>query len=111
MWNKFEPGPWHMGKFSFWVNMWAIVWTFFVSIIFILPTVRPVAADTMNYAIAFLGLIFIAAYMYWFISGRKFYHGPISETHLVEGESQDLRDGESPSEKLEKERVRDEVVR
>lgn len=48
LFNKFEPGPWHMGKFSFWVNLWACVWTFFVTIIFLLPTVRPVAADTVS---------------------------------------------------------------
>lgn len=49
MFGKFTPGPWHMGKFSKWVNAWACLWTLFVSIIFILPTVRPVAADTVSF--------------------------------------------------------------
>jgi amino acid transporter len=44
MYGKFEPGPWNMGKASFWVNLWACLWTAFVTIIFILPTVRPVTA-------------------------------------------------------------------
>ena len=30
--GKFERGPWHLGKFSTIVNIWACVWTFFVSV-------------------------------------------------------------------------------
>ena len=77
--GKFEPGPWHMGKFSTAVNAWACIWTVFVSIIFILPTERPVTALNMNYAIAFLGLILGFSTIYWYISGKKFYTGPVIE--------------------------------
>jgi amino acid permease (GABA permease) len=44
IYGKFEKGPWHLGAFSFWINLYACVWTLFVSIIFILPTARPVTA-------------------------------------------------------------------
>ncbi|THV53655.1 hypothetical protein BGAL_0045g00140 [Botrytis galanthina] len=77
--GKFEPGPWHMGKFSTAVNAWACIWTLFVSIIFILPTERPVTALNMNYAIAFLGLILGFSTIYWYVSGKKFYTGPVIE--------------------------------
>jgi hypothetical protein len=33
----------------------------------------------MNYASAFLVLILVAAASYWYISGRRFYTGPIIE--------------------------------
>lgn len=46
--NKFEPGPWHMGKFSKIVNAWACLWTLFVTIIFLLPTIRPVTAINVS---------------------------------------------------------------
>jgi amino acid permease (GABA permease) len=46
--GKFEPGPWHMGKWGLYVNIWACLWTLFVSIIFIMPTVRPVTADNVS---------------------------------------------------------------
>lgn len=46
--GKFEKGPWHMGVLSFWVNAWALIWTLFVTIIFILPTFRPVTALNVN---------------------------------------------------------------
>lgn len=31
--EKFVPGPWHMGKAGYWVNIWACLWTLFVTII------------------------------------------------------------------------------
>ena len=30
--GKFERGPWHLGKASFWVNLVACIWTTFVSV-------------------------------------------------------------------------------
>ena len=46
--GRFQPGPWHMGKFSTAVNIWACVWTAFVSIIFLFPTAYPVTADNVS---------------------------------------------------------------
>ena len=46
--GKFEPGPWHLGKASKFVNAWACIWTLFVSIIFIMPTALPVSAETVR---------------------------------------------------------------
>ena len=40
--NKFEPGPYHLGKASFMINLCAVSWTLFVSIVFVMPTVLPV---------------------------------------------------------------------
>jgi amino acid transporter len=51
MFGKFEKGPWHLGAFSTFVNAYACLWTLFVSIIFILPTFRPVTA--LNVRISF----------------------------------------------------------
>lgn len=61
----------------------------------------------MNYAVAFLGLIFVFAAIYWAISGRKFYTGPVIEADVAENSSQDLRDGSSEehSQKEEKDRA------
>jgi len=85
--KKFKPGPWHMGKLGLFVNIWACLWTFFVTIIFVMPTARPVTPVTMNYAIAFLGLILGFALVYWWAGGRKFYKGPLIEAEFIEGEA------------------------
>lgn len=99
LFGRFEPGPWHMGVFSKYVNAWACLWTLFVSIIFILPTVRPVTALTMNYASVFLVLILGCAAIFWYISGRKYYSGPVIEAEGYDshGEAPAL-DGEKKSE-------------
>lgn len=85
--GKFQPGPWHLGRFSWFINFWAVVWTGFVSIIFVMPTVMPATGSNMNYAAAFLIGILIAAAIYWFISGRKFYTGPIVEAEVIDDSS------------------------
>jgi amino acid permease (GABA permease) len=77
MFGKFEPGPWHLGKFSTAINIWACVWTAFVSVIFVFPESVPVTPENMNWAVVYLAGIFAAALIYWYISGRKFYTGPL----------------------------------
>ena len=47
--GKFEPGPWHLGRFSYAINAWACIWTLFVSIIFIMPTALPVKPDNVSF--------------------------------------------------------------
>ncbi|KAJ5157858.1 uncharacterized protein N7482_008958 [Penicillium canariense] len=94
MFGKFQPGPWHMGPLSTIVNIWACLWTLFVSIIFILPTAMPVTAVTMNYACVYVVAVLLFALVYWYIRGRSVYTGPVteaiaddlSESELVEGE-------------------------
>jgi len=49
--GQFEPGPWNMGKFGYAVNIYACLWTLFVSIIFIMPTALPVTAETVSLSI------------------------------------------------------------
>ena len=75
--GKFEPGPWHMGKFGYIVNIWACTWTLFVSIIFFMPTIRPVTGENMNWAIVFMAAILLAALVWWYAGGRKYYTWPI----------------------------------
>jgi len=97
--ERFVPGPWYMGKAGYFVNAWACLWTLFVSIIFILPTVRPVTGNTMNYAAAFLALILIASTVYWYLGGRRWYTGPITEAQIVEEEIAAANDSSSQDEK------------
>ncbi|RAH58757.1 amino acid transporter [Aspergillus piperis CBS 112811] len=88
LFGQFRPGPWHMGIFSKFVNAWACLWTLFVSIIFVLPTDRPVTPDNMNYACVFLVFVLLFALVYWFISGKRFYHGPITEAVVADSASE-----------------------
>ncbi|KAK5167607.1 polyamine transporter tpo5 [Saxophila tyrrhenica] len=93
--GTFTPGPWHLGKFSWAINVWACIWTFFVSIIFIMPTIMPVTPANMNYAIVYLAGILAFSTIYWYVRGRKFYTGP-----LIEAEVDMAAEGERSSEEV-----------
>lgn len=97
--GKFVPGPWHLGKYSKFINAWACLWTLFVSIIFVLPTFRPTTAENMNYASVFLVFILVCAAAWWYISGRKWYVGP-----LIEAEVGEENFGDSGSDEIEREK-------
>lgn len=49
IWGRFERGPWHLGAASMFVNIYTVVWTSFVSVIFLFPTAMPVTADTVSF--------------------------------------------------------------
>jgi hypothetical protein len=74
-----------MGKFGYLVNIWAVIWTAFVSIIFLFPTIRPVTTLNMNFAIVFLGAILVASAVYWVVRGKNFYTGPLIEAQFADG--------------------------
>nr|POF18596.1 putative amino-acid permease c15c4.04c [Quercus suber] len=97
--GNFQPGPWHLGKFSKAVNVWACLWTLFVSIIFVMPTALPVSADTMNYAIVYLGAILFFSMLYWVVFGHKHYTGPLIEAEMHEDDSQADRSSDDYTEK------------
>ncbi|GKZ31638.1 hypothetical protein AbraIFM66950_000305 [Aspergillus brasiliensis] len=99
LFGQFRPGPWHMGIFSTVVNVWACLWTLFVSIIFVLPTDRPVTADNMNYACVFLVFVLLFALVYWFISGKRFYHGPVTEAVVADSSSESNQPVETKTDK------------
>jgi len=91
-----------MGIFSTFVNAWACLWTLFVTIIFLMPVYRPVTAENMNYAIAFLGAILLAAIAYWYVGGKRWYTGPLIEAEVLvdsdsNGPETGLDKGEIPS--------------
>ena len=46
--GRFDRGPWHLGRFSTIINIWAVVWNGFLSVLFVLPTHRPVTAENVS---------------------------------------------------------------
>jgi len=93
----FKPGPFYMPRMLGWIaNIMCISWTLFVSVILSFPTIKPVTAQTMNYAsVITAGVIILAMIWYW-IGGRLHYHGPASDLNnvtaqgeIIEGDKDD----------------------
>ncbi|HZX07405.1 MAG TPA: amino acid permease, partial [Kribbella sp.] len=74
--DRFQPGPWNLGRWSRPIGIVAIVWVVFITILFMLPQVSPVTGSTFNYTpIAVLVVLGFAA-GYWLLSARRWFTGP-----------------------------------
>jgi len=90
IWGRMEPGPWHLGPASKVINVCAVGWTAFVSIIFMFPTFMPVTKDNMNYASVIFVAIALFALGYWYLAGKRYYHGPRTRIMVINGMSEEL---------------------
>lgn len=48
VYGRFERGPWHLGRWGFVVNLVAVVWNVFMSVVFFLPTNMPVTSENVS---------------------------------------------------------------
>lgn len=74
--HRFARGPWHLGRWSRIVGWIAVVWVAFVTVLFCLPSVRPVTVDTFNYAPLALITVLAVAAVLWALRGRRTYGIP-----------------------------------
>src|SRR3954449_3859903 len=97
--SSWEPGEWSLGRWYKVVGWTAVLWVAFISILFILPT-NPAgvpwhpskfAWTSFNYApVAVLGTLLLVT-IWWLVSARKWFKGPIaqgSEEELARIEAQ-----------------------
>jgi amino acid transporter len=94
-WRKgddWEPGPWTLGKKYKWINPAAVVWVAICVVIFCLPftpagtpgrqsgdDADPFKWEAVNYAPITVGIVVIAVGLWWLISARNTFTGPIRE--------------------------------
>ncbi|KZO92533.1 amino acid transporter [Calocera viscosa TUFC12733] len=72
----YQPGPFSLGRWSYWICAYAVVWTAFEAGILVMPQVYPVNAQTMNYAGPILGFVIAASFVWYLLRARKWYIGP-----------------------------------
>jgi amino acid transporter len=84
--KDFKPGPWHLGAWSKPIGWTAVIWVVLISVLFMLPTVNPITAVTFNYtSVVVLGTLLIVG-VWWLVSARNWFKGPIiqgSEAELA----------------------------
>ncbi|MEV5937300.1 amino acid permease [Streptomyces sp. NPDC051994] len=76
--DDFEPGPWNLGRYGKPVAAIAVVWIALSSVLFMLPQVSPITADSFNYAPIALGAVLLIATVWWFATARRRFQGPVS---------------------------------
>jgi amino acid transporter len=91
MGDTFEPGPWTLGKKYKWVNPAAVVWVILCVIIFCLPF-TPAAVPwndefdwkAFNYAPVTVGVTILAVGIWWLVSARHKFTGPVRTIEMDE---------------------------
>jgi amino acid permease (GABA permease) len=82
---NFIPGPWNLGGKSALIGWLAIVWVVVICFPLLGPQFSPITVNTFNFApIAVLVVIGFAG-IYWMVSARKWFKGPI-----VQGSAEEL---------------------
>lgn len=90
--KNFQPGPWHLGRWSRPIGIIAVIWVVFISILFMLPAAYPITLVTFNYTpVVVLGTLIILI-VWWTVSVRHWFAGPKiqgSDAELAEREKGD----------------------
>jgi amino acid transporter len=96
--ESFERGAWHLGRHYKWIDWIAIVWIFFISIVFLLPFAsvgipgnEGFTWDFVNYTPILVGGALLLFGGWYLLSAHKWFKGPIrqgSEEELERIESE-----------------------
>jgi amino acid transporter len=99
--DSFDPGPWSLGRWYKPLNIIAIIWVVFISVLFIMPTTDTAVwwnsnfdYKTANYAPIALGVVIVAVGIWWLVSAKNWFKGPI---HTIEMDELGRVIGESPA--------------
>jgi amino acid transporter len=84
--ERFERGAWHLGRHYKWIDWLAIIWIFFICIVFMLPYARAGVPwksgfdwNLFNYTPVMVGAAFLLFGGWYLVSGRKWFKGPIRQ--------------------------------
>ncbi|CAF0904322.1 unnamed protein product [Adineta steineri] len=72
----FPRGRFHLGRFSSYINIIAIMWVMLIVVLFVLPPEYPVTATNMNYASVGFGTLLIVTSLTYMFSARYWFKGP-----------------------------------
>jgi len=74
--NRFQPGPWSLGRWSRPIGIVAVTWVSLISILFVLPVVFPVTLANLNYTIVAVAAVGVGTAIWWLVSARHWFKGP-----------------------------------
>jgi amino acid transporter len=83
--DRFQRGPWHLGRWSRPIGIVAVTWVSIISILFVLPTIFPPTLANLNYTIVAVAVVGLGTGIWWAVSARHWFHGP-----KVQGSAEEL---------------------
>jgi len=107
--ERFERGAWHLGPHYKWIDWLAIIWIFFISIVFLLPfAYAGIPWNTgynwnlLNYTPITVGAAFLLFGGWYLLSARDWFKGPIrqgteEELERIEQQYDQPKPGLSPA--------------
>jgi hypothetical protein len=93
--TDFKRGPWHLGAWSRPIGWIAVIWVVLISVLFMLPTSTPITLQGFNYTpVVVLGVALLVT-IWWLVSARKWFKGPIIQGSEAELEAIEKSVGET----------------
>jgi len=84
--DKFEDGPWTLGRWSRPVGIVATIWVVFIFFLFMLPQAFPITVSSFNYTPVVFLVVLGGAAIWYFASAKNWFKGP-----KVQGTPEELR--------------------
>ncbi len=89
--DAFKAGPWNNGQKYRWMNLIATIWVAIITVIFCLPF-TPAGVpwndeftwSSVNYAPLTVGGLILAVGIWWLVSARRSFTGPVRQIHFDE---------------------------
>ena len=101
--DSFKPGPWTLGKKYKWVNPAAIIWVAICVVVFSLPQGSAGAFwhddfdwKYVNYAPFTVGFVFAAVGLWWLLSARHTFTGPVKNVPAMADDGVTVAEPEEP---------------
>ncbi|KAK6437770.1 hypothetical protein LTR95_006042 [Oleoguttula sp. CCFEE 5521] len=82
LWRRLYGDPlpharWSLGRFGVPINIFALLYEMFATVICFFPLFASATAQSMNWAIAMFAGVAVLCTIYYVVSGRKVYQGPV----------------------------------
>ena len=73
--GRLEAGGWSLGRWGIPINIYAMLYSLYISIFLVFPNYLPVVSTTMNYALPINAAVFLFAVISWFVWAKKNWKG------------------------------------
>jgi len=84
--DKFQDGPWTLGRWSRPIGIVATIWVVFIFFLFMLPQAFPITVSSFNYTPVVFLVVLGGAAIWYFASAKNWFKGP-----KVQGTPEELR--------------------